>query len=218
MRRLWPSFIAFGLAVALSIWAYPRLPAQVATHWGIEGQADGWSTPLVAVLIVPVATIVLAGVMLAAPLIDPRRESWQLHGRTYWRVINLVLCFFLVIHLLVIGEGLGWGLPVARVIPMVVGGLLVLIGNLLPRLQPNWFMGIRTPWTLSSDEVWRRTHRLGGGMMVLAGLLLVAGGFVARGLGFVLIVALVGCCVLVPVVYSWLLWRRSVLQEPGSAK
>ncbi|HTO73158.1 MAG TPA: SdpI family protein [Gemmatimonadales bacterium] len=218
MRRLWPSFIAFGLAVALSVWAYPRLPAQVATHWGIEGQADGWSSPLVAVLIVPVATILLAAVMLAAPQIDPRRESWQVHGQTYWRVVNMVICFFLCIHLLVIGEGLGWGLPVARLVPMAVGGLLVLIGNLLPRLQPNWFMGIRTPWTLSSDDVWRRTHRLGGAMMVIAGLLLAASGFVARGLAFTLVVILVAFCVLVPVVYSWVLWRRATIQSAGAAK
>jgi len=208
MRRLWPSFVVFAVAVGFSIWAYPRLPAQVATHWGIQGEADGWSSPLAAVLMVPLATLIVAGVMLAAPRIDPRRESWEIHGRTYWLVVNLVSCFLLAVHILIIGEGLGWGLPVARLIPIAVGALLVLIGNLLPRLHPNWFMGIRTPWTLSSDEVWRRTHRLGGTLLVIAGLLTVLGGFFAGGIAIYLIVALVGVCVLVPVLYSWLLWRR----------
>lgn len=218
MRRLWPSMIAFGLAVALSIWAYPRLPAQVATHWGIEGQPDGWSSPLAAVLMVPLASILIAAVMLAAPGIDPRRESWEVHGKTYWLVVNLVIWFLLAVHLLVIGDGLDWGLPVARLIPMAVGALLILIGNLLPRLHPNWFMGIRTPWTLSSDEVWRRTHRLGGTLLVIAGLFTVLGGFFAGGIAFYLILAVVGVCVLVPVGYSWLLWRRSVRAPSGAAK
>jgi|SRR5882672_1460218 len=218
MRRLWPSVVAFGVAVALSIWAYPRLPAQVATHWGIEGQADGWSSPLAAVLMVPLASVVVLAVMLAAPQIDPRRESWAVHGQTYWLVVNMVICFLLAVHLLVIGEGLGWGLPVARLVPMAVGALLVLIGNLMPRLHPNWFMGIRTPWTLSSDEIWRRTHRLGGILLVIAGFLTIVAGFVVGGIAIYFVLGAVAICLLVPVAYSWLLWRRMVSAPSGTAR
>jgi uncharacterized membrane protein len=207
--------VALALAAGFSFWAYPQLPAQVATHWGIDGQANGWSSRLMAVLLLPLIVIAVAAVMLAVPRIDPRRESWDLHGRTYWWVTNLVLCFLLAAHVMVLGEGLGWQLPIARLVPVAVGVLLVLMGNVMPRLRPNWFMGIRTPWTLSSDEVWRRTHRLGGACLVVAGVLIALSGFLRQGVTLYFLIGAVGVCVLVPVGYSWLLWRRSLIDPPG---
>jgi uncharacterized membrane protein len=216
MRKLWPSVVAFVLATGFSVWAYPRLPDQVATHWGIDGEANGWSGPLTAVLMVPLIVLAVASLMLAVPRIDPRRESYEQHGKTYWWVTNLVLCFLVAVHVLVLGEGLGWQLPIARLVPVSVGLLLVLVGNVLPRLRPNWFMGIRTPWTLSSDDVWRRTHRLGGVCLVATGALISLSGFLGQGAPFYLLVGSVAVCVLVPVVYSWLLWRRSIGSASGA--
>ncbi len=215
MRKLWPSVIALGLVVVFTIWAYPQLPAEVTTHWGMDGQPNGWSSRLVAVLLLPGIVTGMALVLLIAPAIDPRRESWELHAATYWQITNLVLCFLLSIHLLVLGSALGWPLPINRVIPVVVGLLLIVMGNFMPRIRPNWFLGIRTPWTLSSDSVWRQTHRIGGVCLMVAGIFIGAMGFMNAGLLPLALLSGVALCVIVPVAYSWVLWRREAPAHPG---
>ncbi|MEO8029542.1 MAG: SdpI family protein [Gemmatimonadota bacterium] len=215
MRKLWPSLVALGLVAIFTIWAYPQLPADITTHWGLDGQPNAWSSPVVAVLLLPGIVIGIAVVLLLAPAIDPRKESWELHAATYWQITNLVLCVLLSIHVLVLGNALGWPLPINRVIPVVVGLLFVLMGNYMPRFRPNWFIGIRTPWTLSSDSVWRQTHRIGGVCLMVAGVLVAAMGLVNAGpLPLVLLSASAGC-VIVPVTYSWVLWRRETQAHPG---
>lgn len=214
MRRLWPSLVALALAAGFSVWAYPQLPGEIATHWGVDGQPNGWSSSLLAAVLVPSIAAALMVVLLVVPRIDPRRESWELHGPTYWMMANLTLCFLLLSHVLVLGVGLGWKLPIGRLVPVAVGALFVVLGNVMPRMRPNWFMGIRTPWTLSSDEVWRRTHRIGGACFVVAGLLVALCGFVGGGLIPYVIVGAVAVSIVVPVGYSWLLWRRSLTGAP----
>ena len=92
--------------------------------------------------------------------------------------------------------------------PIGVGLLLVFLGNYLTRVEPNWFVGIRTPWTLSSDTVWRKTHRTSGGLLVIWGLLLVAVAFLPRSAFLPLLVAAIVIAVVIPIVQSYILWKR----------
>ena len=218
MRKLWPSCLTLALAAGFSLWAYPRLPGQVVTHWGFDGEPNGWSSPIVAALVLPVIAAVLLLVFLVIPRIDPRRESWEMHGATYWLMTNLVLCFVLCMHIVVLGSGLGWKVSMSRMVPIAVGALFVVLGNFMPRMRPNWFMGIRTPWTLSSDEVWRRTHRIGGVCFMLAGVLIAVIGFARGTMAPIIIIAGAGVSVLMPIVYSWVLWRRSLPPTPGAER
>jgi uncharacterized membrane protein len=91
--------------------------------------------------------------------------------------------------------------------------LFVLIGALMPRMRPSWFMGIRTPWTLSSDDVWVRTHRLGGKLFVAAGAVVAVSGLLPGNWWIIGAIALAAVLALVPVVYSWWLWREGVRSE-----
>jgi uncharacterized membrane protein len=92
--------------------------------------------------------------------------------------------------------------------PLGVGLLFVFLGNYLTRVEPNWFIGIRTPWTLSSDSVWRRTHRTGGWLMVIGGLVLAASAFVPRSAFLVLFVVTIVIVAVIPIVQSYVLWKR----------
>ena len=102
-----------------------------------------------------------------------------------------------------------------RVVPIGVGVLLVVIGNLLPRARPNWFVGIRTPWTLSSDRVWEKTHRFGGHVFVAGGLLIVLGALVMPQLAHVVLLTVILLCTATVLIYSYVEWKRE--QSPASA-
>lgn len=208
MRKLIPSLVIVGAAATFAAWAYPHLPAQVATHFNLQGEPNGWSPPLRASLTGPVLGLVLAAVFVVLPRIDPRRANYALFGSTYWTIANSVLIFVQGVYVLTLIKALGWSVDMTRVAMFGAGGLFVLLGNLMTRIRPNWFMGIRTPWTLSSDTVWRKTHRVGGAAFVIAGLCIAATGFVPSQWTFYAAMSIAIAAALVPVVYSYVLWKR----------
>lgn len=219
MKRLVPG--AGGLAASLlfAAWAYRKLPSEVVTHWGVGGEPDAWSSPLTAVVVFPAIGLLLLLVFWALPRIDPRREAYTVAGSPYWLLANLVMLVVALLHVVVLGNALGWAIRIPVLVPLMVGGLFIVIGSVMPRMQPSWFMGIRTPWTLSSDEIWVRTHRIGARYWILAGLLLMLtalGGrvWLALGIGGAVV------AVLAPVAYSWWLWRdaRAGAAPPNPAR
>nr|MDH3162754.1 SdpI family protein [Bacillus licheniformis] len=113
--------------------------------------------------------------MFLTPKIDPRRKNYQLFSKTYYILINAILLIFSLINVLVIMTGLGYDLPAGDIVPVLVGALLIVIGNYLPRVRSNFFFGIKNPWTLSSDSIWKKTHRFAAKVFTLAGLLIVCG-------------------------------------------
>jgi len=142
------------------------------------------------------------------PKVDPRRENYARFLSSYWLIANAVIVFLLVAHAMIIASGLGFDVKIDRLMPLGVGLLFVFLGNYLTRVEPNWFVGIRTPWTLSSDSVWRRTHRTGGWLMVIGGLVLAASAFVPRPAFLVLFVATIVIVAVIPIVQSYVLWKR----------
>ncbi|MGH9260981.1 MAG: SdpI family protein, partial [Acidimicrobiales bacterium] len=118
------------------------------------------------------------------------------------------LTFTAGVHALTIANGLGMAVPIERVVPLAIGVLLVFLGNYLARVEPNWFVGIRTPWTLSSDAVWRQTHRTGGPVFVVAGLVVAAAALAPRAAAWPIMIAAIAGASLIPVVQSYVLWRK----------
>ncbi len=206
MRNRW---FGLGIVAAMGVFTlavFPRLPETIPTHWNFAGEADAWS-PRFPDAYFPAA--VALGLWLLAqvlPRIDPRRERYPSFAATYWQLINLTLLFLAGLQVAVLGVALGWPLDMSRVVPVGIGVLFVALGNYLPRVRSNWWMGIRTPWTLSSERVWRRTHRLGGRVFVAAGLLVVLTAFLPGREWVIPTIAVAAA--LLPVAYSYLLWRR----------
>src|SRR5260370_4606524 len=169
MRSRWFGLVIAALAVAMSVWAYPQLPPTLATHWSLNGTPDGFSSRLWALAIVPIVLVAMTVLFNVLPKVDPRRENYAKFLSSYWLIANAVIVFLLVAHAMVIAAGLGFSVKIDRLMPLGVGLLFVFLGNYLTRVEPNWFVCIRTPWTLSSDTVWRRTHRTGGWVFVIGG-------------------------------------------------
>ena len=213
MRRRWFGLVIAALAVVVSIWAYPQLPPTLATHWNVGGTADGFSSRATAVLIMPLVIIGLTGLFNVLPKLDPRRANYAKFIDTYWLIANAVILFILIGHGMIIATGLGYPVKVDRFMPIGIGLLFIVLGNYLTRVEPNWFIGIRTPWTLSSDTVWRKTHRTGGWLMVVGGFVLAASVFLPQGAFLPLLIAAILIVAVIPVAQSYVLWKR----EQGKA-
>ena len=194
------ALVLVPLMLAASAAAYHALPPQLATHWGADGTVDGWTPRLPGVLLIPGCAVFVWLVLRAAPAIDPRGDRYAEFAGSY-RVIGIAALALLVgVHGVILAAGLGWRVPVARLAVLGVGALLLVLGNVLPRVRPNYFIGIRTPWTLASDAVWARTHRVGGHLLAGAGVVALVAGILAGRYA--------PQAALASLLYSYTAWRR----------
>jgi uncharacterized membrane protein len=205
-----------ALAVTLYVWLfrYADLPERLPTHWNIDGKVDGSIGKedfLATFLVMPGFMVGWVGLTLLLPLVSPQRFKVDSFRDTYAFCMALGQALLLFLHVVII---LGAMEAVVHVDRLIVGGLmpfLVLVGNVLGKLRRNFWMGIRTPWTLADPAVWERTHRLGAWLFVAAGLF----GLVEVLAGLSLIWPLVGLVVasIVPAIYS--LWIYKRLERQG---
>jgi len=214
MKRNLVAAAAFAASSFASLLAWSRMPERVPVHVGLDGTVDRYGSRWEAVLIGPGAILVLWGILALVGRVDPRRVAATPEEREESRagreaLESAALIFCALLHGAMLVWGLGFLREPGRLFGAVFAAFLILGGNVLGRVRPNWFIGIRTPWTLSSDEVWRRTHRLGGRLMVAAGLLLVPASLLLPSRWAVVAAgALLVAALLAPVVWSYALWRR----------
>ena len=208
VKRWYPVALAL-VAVAMSAAVYTRLPETMAVHWDIDGNPNGWMPRAIGAAFGPVFIILLASLLRFVPRIDPRAENYTRFSEAYEVIVASVLVMMLVIHGIVLALALGYHVSVTRIVPALVGALFVVIGNMMPLVRPNWWFGFRTPWTLSSDRVWARTHRLGGYCMTAGGLVMIlAALLLPPSLGLPLLVVVAVASAVGPAVYSYLTWKR----------
>ncbi|MBX5467992.1 MAG: SdpI family protein [Firmicutes bacterium] len=171
----WWAWVVWGVVTVGSVLAAPHLPPRIATHFGVNGAPNGYSNRWVGALLQPgIMLILLLGWQVLWRL-DPRRRNYTAMALTYRWVGGLIIGFLALAQTFLLLHALGWvAWNAARLLGASVGVFVVLLANVLPRVQPNWWLGIRTPWTLSDEAVWRRTHRFGGQVGVVAGLAMVA--------------------------------------------
>jgi len=209
MRSKWLAPIAIGAMLLFSAILYGQLPDRIPIHFDINGNANQYGDKWYAVLLTPAICLLVWLVLLVVPRIDPKRDFYKTNAGTYWLVVNLIVLFLGVIHVMMLGLAAGWNISITQVICISIGLLFMALGNQFPRIQPNWFMGIRTPWTLSDEEVWKRTHRLGGRVFVIAGIILAVAGILLPGpFAAVVMVPVLLITVLIPVIYSYRTWRQ----------
>jgi uncharacterized membrane protein len=209
MRNRIFGLVCLVVMVAFSAYVYPMLPEQVPSHWGINGQVDGYSPRLVAATFAPLLALLLVVLREVLPRFDPHRARYNEFRGTYELIWNAIVLFIVAIHGITLGYAIGWPINVATVVQISVGLLFVVLGNELGRLRPNWFMGVRTPWTLANEEVWRRTHRATGRLMVGLGLIMaLVVPFLPGILGFAVIISAALGFAVFALGYSYLLWRQ----------
>lgn len=206
--RKWIPFVVIVLAFGASAAVYSDLPDRVPSHWNLSGEVDGWMSREWGAFIMPLVLVGLMAMFHLLPKIDPRGSNYEKFKGTYETVILTSMIFTLGVHLVMLAAALGKDVSMTRLMPAGIGLLLVVLGNLLPRTRSNWFVGIRTPWTLSSDRVWERTHRFGGRLFVVTGvIIMLAAVFVPSFSNAVMVTGAVCVSVLV-LAYSYVTWRN----------
>jgi uncharacterized membrane protein len=207
MRKWIPLLIVLAAVVASAV-AYPNLPTTIPTHWDMLGRPNGWSSRVWGGWVMPIVLLATYALMRALPAIDPRGSNYAKFGGAFEGIIVSIMLFMLGMHIIILRAALGYPVAVQRVVPVGIGVLFVVIGNLLPRARPNWFVGIRTPWTLSSDRVWEKTHRVGGHVFVAGGILIVLGALAMQQWAHIVLIAVILACTATVLIYSYLEWKR----------
>jgi uncharacterized membrane protein len=192
---------------------YPKLPDRVPVHWNLAGQPDGWSGRAWGAWAIPTFLLILWGAMRILPSIDPRGANYAKFRPAFEAIVDSIMLFLLALHIVALRTALGHPAPMQRVLPLGIGLLLVVIGNLLPQARPNWVIGIRTPWTLSNDRVWEKTHRFGGRVFVAGGLLIFLAGLVLVQWAHIVLFAVMLLVTASVLIYSYVEWKRE--QRPA---
>jgi uncharacterized membrane protein len=198
--------LAAMFIASLAVWG--QTPDQIPVHWNVHGAVDRYGGKAEGLLMLPTLALGIYLLMRFLPRIDPGRANYPRFGGTYLLLRAGIIVVMAAVHGLVIAWTLQHPIDVARAIPLLVGALCVTFGAVMGKVRPNWFVGIRTPWTISSKQAWIRTHRLGGWLFVLQGLLFIAAGLAKVAWFSNLVGGSVLTVVAVLFVYSYFVWRQ----------
>ena len=196
------------LALLAGALLWNRLPDQMASHWNANDQVDGTTPRFWGVSLMPLVTLGMFALFLILPAIDPLKANIAKFRGTFNLFIVLLVVFMLYIHMLTLVWSLGYqNFRMSAAMLPFMGVLFIFIGYMLRQAKRNFFIGIRTPWTLSSDSVWDKTHRLGSVLFMLSGGFAIIGAFFGGTTAFLLMFIPIIGSTLVLVVYSYLLYN-----------
>lgn len=206
MKKIIP-LIIFIISLAISILFYFKLPNLVASHWGINGQVDGYSSKLFITLLFPSLQLILSVLFFIIPKIDPKKANIEKFKGTFNIFIYAILTFFLVIQAQVLFWNIGYKFNMNVLMPILFGFLLFIIGFLTLEAKQNYTIGIKTPWTLASTKVWDKTHWLGGRMFIASGVLTALSALIPNYSYIVLLITIIFTTVFL-FVYSYWEYKR----------
>jgi uncharacterized membrane protein len=187
---------------------WDRFPAIVPIHWNFSGKVDNYAPKEVGLLLIPGLNVLLYLLFLAIPRIDPRWESYKLFKKSYSLIRLVIHSFLLALFIIVMLASMGMTLDVGFLVKYLVILLMLVIGFAMRDVKLNYFVGIRTPWTLSSEEVWNATHIFGSKIWIIASLImLVLGLLIEDSIYNILFFIFIGIIAIVPVLYSYIKFR-----------
>jgi uncharacterized membrane protein len=203
-------YASIGVIIVMLFMAayfYPNMPDKIAVHWNAAGQADGYASKAIGILALPIITIGIYALFLVIPVIEVFKENLAAFREVYDSIKLFIAVFMLVIYSASILQNIGYKFNMTIVIMPAVAVLFYYLGTVMPKMRRNFFVGIRTPWTLANDEVWAKTHAAGGKTFkVNAIIILVATVISDYGAGIIIASVLLNALFLA--VYSYVLYRK----------
>ena len=209
------SWILTAFMFAAALLAYPSLPDQIPIHFNAEGAIDG-TGPRICIFLMPAVAALLLFWGELTRQIDPKRENYNRFKQHYYLIFFGCCLLFFVLELYTIAvcfqPQLEDSFRMGQWMPVFVGALIALCGNILPKFKPNYFAGIRTPWTLADTNVWYLTHRFTGKVWFAGGILLMAVAFLPGRAKTPVLLGIFILLILIPCLYSYLTYRKK--QDP----
>lgn len=208
------SIIALGMiviAITAGVFLWNQLPEQMASHWNANDEVDGTMPKFWGVFLMPIVTLGMFALFIFIPNMDPLKANIVEFRETFNLFIVFFVTFMLYVHTLTLAWSLGYNnFKMSTALLPIIGLMFIFIGYMLKKARRNFFIGIRTPWTLSSDIVWNKTHQLGSILFILSGVFAMIGGFLGGMLAFwLMFVPLIGSTLFL-VIYSYVLYRNEV--------
>lgn len=191
----------------LLLWG--QLPDQMASHWNVHDQVDGYMPKIWGVFMLPLITLAMLVLFLVIPAVDPLKANIAKFRESFNLFIVLMVAFMVYIHGLTLAWSLGYtSFKMSGAMLPAIGLLFVFIGFMMRQAKRNFFIGIRTPWTLSSDTVWNETHRVGALLFMISGALAFVGGFFGGTTAFWLMFIPIIASTIFLLIYSYVLYQR----------
>jgi uncharacterized membrane protein len=170
-------FIVILASFVIGAYFYPQFPARIASHWNAQGQVDGYMSRGWGLFLLPIILLVMWLMFILIPKIDPMKKNIEKFRKYFDAFIALIVLFLFYVYVLTIFWNMGKRFDMGQALMPAMGILFYFAGVLLKHAKRNWFVGIRTPWTLSSDNVWDKTHQLGAKLFKIAGIIAFLGIF-----------------------------------------
>lgn len=205
-KKLILTSIVILLPILIGLILWNKLPDQVPTHWNAQGEVDGWSSKVFAVFGLPIVLFAVHWMCILVTSVDPKKQN--IEGKVLWIVFWICPIISLLVGMLSYGAALGVEFKVDKIMLAIMGIMFIVIGNYLPKCKQSYTVGIKLPWTLNDEENWNRTHRMGGKLWVISGIILLLSMLLPANAMVVVVLAVIGVSVLVPTVYSYLLFRE----------
>ncbi len=200
------SILIVALTYLTGFYLYSQEPTIIATHWGANGQVNGYTNKTFFTLFMPTLSLFLLLLLIIMPKIDPLKKNYSSFQKEYDAFAILILLFFYLVYLAVLLYNLGYGFNMTQIISLALAALLFYLGILLGNAKQNWFIGIRTPWTLSNKKVWNKTHALGGKLFKILGIIALIG--VLSKTFLMVTIAFTIAAAIILVIYSYIEFRK----------
>lgn len=205
LKTLIITSLAILLPILAGIILWDKLPDQIPTHWNAQGEIDGWSSKTFAIFGLPLIMLAVQWLAVIVTCSEPKRRnhSEKILNFVFW--IVPVLCILL--SALMYSVAMGKEVPVESITPALVGLLLIVLGNYMPKCKQNYTIGIKIPWTLNSEENWNKTHRFAGWLWVIGGIFIIA-----TSLFSLIWISLpaIAILTLIPIIYSYILHKKGI--------
>lgn len=202
------SWIVIAISIVASFYFYAHFPERVITHWNYAGVPDGYSGRAFGAFLFPALFIGLYLMFVFLPKLDPKKERYAEFANVYNVFKNLILAVMVVIYFMASLSNLGFNINIGLCIPAIIGLLFIGLGNYFGKIKRNWFVGIKTPWTMSSETVWNKTHRFGGKVFIVSGVIMILMGFLPVAWRLPLFFADIIVLLLGTVVYSYIAYLQ----------
>jgi len=200
------------LASIIGIYLYPQLPQYIPSHWNSQGQIDAYSGRNFGVFFFPILTFAIYLLMTFLPAIDPLKKNYANFSTAYFWFKTIFVIFFVAVYLFTLVAGLGVKTNIMYFILPSMSALFILMGFFLPKVKRNYFVGIKTPWTLHSDIVWDDTHRMSGKLYIIAGVVSLIG-LLFPDYAFAIFMTAIILASLASVVYSYFSFKKNANQS-----
>lgn len=216
--RVW-EYVQLGVIAAMFVAVairWPNVPDRIPVHWNAAGEVDGYGGKFVGLLMLPLITLGLYLLLRYIPRIDPARANYASFGGAYLMVRVVLVVYmafiFVLINVAITDQS---AVPMDRLVVGAVAVLFLVLGGVMGKLRPNWFVGIRTPWTLSSKLSWVKTHRVGGWVFIGSGVVTLVAALFGGEVAFYAMFAVLIPGMVFLVVYSYLVWRDDPDKVPA---